>query len=49
VSAWLIALVGTIYLYIAVEQFMRGNVAMSVVFAGYAFSNTGLFILAGRP
>jgi hypothetical protein len=46
VSAWLIALVGVVYAYIAVEQFVRGDVRTAVVFAGYAFSNVGLYLLA---
>jgi len=45
-SAWLIALTGLIYAYIAVEQFMKGNPNMAIVYAGYAFSNVGLYLLA---
>lgn len=45
-SAWLIALVGLIYLSIGVMQFTQGNHWMAVVFAGYAFSNIGLYKLA---
>jgi NhaP-type Na+/H+ or K+/H+ antiporter len=44
-SAWLIALVGAIYAYIAAEQLFRGNPYMAVVYAGYAFSNVGLYLL----
>lgn len=42
-SPWLIALTGLIYAYIAVDQFFKGAGAMCVVYAGYAFSNIGLY------
>jgi hypothetical protein len=41
-SVWLVAVTGLIYAYIALEQGLKGNAAMSVVYAGYAFSNIGL-------
>jgi len=44
-SAWLIALVGAIYAYIAVEQLLKGNPYMAIVYAGYAFSNVGLYLI----
>lgn len=47
-SGWLIALTGAIYAYIALEQGYRGNWPMCVVYAGYAFSNVGLYVLAER-
>jgi hypothetical protein len=37
-----------IYGYIAVEQGIRGNLAMAVVYSGYAFSNVGLYIMATK-
>lgn len=45
-SAWLIALVGAIYAYIAVEQLLKGNSYMAIIYAGYAFSNVGLYLIA---
>lgn len=45
-SPWLIILTGAIYAYIAVEQGMKGNHPMSMTYAGYAFSNIGLYLLA---
>lgn len=45
-SGWLIALTGGIYTYIAVEQFWLGAPANACVYAGYAFSNIGLWALA---
>jgi hypothetical protein len=45
-SAGLIAFVGLIYAGIAVNEFVNGRVPMSVVYAGYALANVGLFQLA---
>jgi hypothetical protein len=44
-NAWLIAFVGAIYAFIAAEQLLRGNLYMAIVYAGYAFSNVGLYLL----
>lgn len=46
-SSALIAVVGLIYSGIAIEQFVRGDPMLGVVFTGYAFSNVGLFFMAG--
>jgi hypothetical protein len=43
-SPWLIIFVGCVYAYIGFEQGTRGNPAMAIVFAGYAFSNIGLYL-----
>lgn len=48
-SAWLIALVGVIYLGVAAEQAFKGNWWFALVFAGYALSNVGLVFLARTP
>lgn len=45
-SAHLIAITGLIYLYVCVEQAMKGNVGMAVAYGGYAASNVGLCLLA---
>lgn len=45
-SGWLILAVGLVYGYIAVENFVKGNISMGIVFAGYAFSNYGLYRLS---
>jgi hypothetical protein len=45
-SHWLIAAVGLVYLGVAVEQGLKANWSMCVVFAGYSFSNIGLYLLA---
>jgi hypothetical protein len=44
-SAPLIVFVGLVYSYIAVEQIYKGNVGAGLMYAGYAFSNIGLFML----
>ena len=43
---WLIAFVGLVYLFVSVEQFTKGSVPNAIIFAGYAFSNIGLFMMA---
>lgn len=43
-SGSLIILVGIIYAYVAFEQWLQGNVAMCIVWAGYAFANLGLWM-----
>jgi hypothetical protein len=43
-SAGLIAFVGFIYLSISVEQFIDKNIANTIIFLGYAFSNVGLYL-----
>jgi len=45
-SGWLIAVTGLAYAYVAFEQGRKGNVGMSLAYAGYAFSNVGLYMLA---
>jgi len=47
-SSWLILLTGLIYLYIAIEQGVKGNYGMLIAYAGYAFSNVGLYMLATK-
>jgi len=43
-SGWLIALTGAIYAIVAIDQGVKGNSALSIVYAGYAFSNIGLWL-----
>lgn len=47
-SAWLILLTGLVYLYIAVEQGIKGNYGMLIAYLGYAFANVGLYMLATK-
>jgi hypothetical protein len=45
-SGPLILVVGAIYLYIAGDLFCAGKMGLSLTFAGYAFSNIGLWMAA---
>ena len=45
-SPLLIACVGLVYLYISIEQLIKGNGAMSITYFGYALGNVGLYKLA---
>jgi len=45
-SGWLIIITGAIYAYVAGEQYAHGNYGMAIAYAGYAFSNWGLYLLA---
>ncbi len=47
-SGPLIILTGFIYAYVAVEQALKGNTGMMFAYAGYAFANIGLYLLATR-
>ena len=47
-SAILIVVVGFIYLYIAAEQVTKGNVGIGMAYAGYAFANFGLYLVAAK-
>lgn len=45
-SSWLIVVVGFIYLYVSLSFLVQGKVGLSMAFAGYAFSNIGLYLEA---
>ena len=45
-SSWLIIVTGVIYSYIAAEQAFKGNMGMAICYAGYAFGNVGLYMMA---
>lgn len=47
-SAWLIIAVGFIYLYVAAEQSIKGNFGIGMAYAGYAFANFGLYMVAAK-
>lgn len=47
-SAWLIALTGILYVYVALEQGYRGNIGMFITYLGYASANIGLYMLASK-
>jgi hypothetical protein len=43
-SGWLVIAVGVVYAAVAVDQVLEGNLPMGIVFAGYSFSNIGLWM-----
>lgn len=45
-SGWLIIATGCVYALVSWDQFVRGNDGMGIAYAGYAFSNIGLWMLA---
>lgn len=45
-SAWLIATIGVVYLGVAVDLIIKGNVGLGIAFVGYSIGNVGLFIAA---
>jgi hypothetical protein len=47
-SSWLIIVTGVIYTYIAAEQGLKGNLGMAICYAGYAFGNVGLYLMATK-
>jgi hypothetical protein len=47
-SGNLIIATGLIYLYIAIEQLIKGNVAMFICYLGYAGANVGLWMMATK-
>jgi hypothetical protein len=47
-SGWLIILTGFVYAYISGEQYFKGNIGMAVCYAGYAFGNVGLYMMATK-
>ena len=45
-SAWLIVIVGIIYLVISIQLVYQGKIGLAIAFAGYAASNVGLYMEA---
>lgn len=45
-SSYLIAFVTCVYAFIAVEQYLKGNVPGFIIWAGYSFANWGLMLSA---
>jgi len=43
-STWLVGLIGLVYLYIGVEQFIKGANGTGLMFLGYALANVGLIM-----
>jgi hypothetical protein len=47
-SGFLIVITGFIYLYIGAEQAYKDNVAMAVVYLGYACANVGMYLAVDK-
>lgn len=45
-AAWLIALTGVIYAYVAADLAWQGKTGLALAYCGYAFSNVGLYLAA---
>jgi hypothetical protein len=45
-ARWLIAVVGVIYLVVAVDLARKGNIPLAIAFAAYAVANAGLYFAA---
>jgi hypothetical protein len=45
-STWLIAAMGVVYLYVAIEQMWKGSLGTDRMFLGYAIGNAGLVLVA---
>ena len=45
-SAWLIAMIGVIYLVVAVDLLLKGNMGLDIAFVGYSLGNVGLYLAA---
>lgn len=43
-SGPLIIITGLIYIYVAIEQAVKGNVPMAVTYGAYAVANYGLYL-----
>jgi hypothetical protein len=45
-AGWLIAITGLIYAYVAADLAWHGKTGLAIAYAGYAFSNVGLYFAA---
>jgi hypothetical protein len=45
-SGWLIAVIGVVYLVVAVDLYIKGQIGLSIAFLGYSLGNVGLFMEA---
>lgn len=43
-SGEMILLVSAAYLYVAFQQYRKGDIGLGIAFFGYAISNLGMFI-----
>jgi hypothetical protein len=47
-SSWLIIVTGLIYVYISIEQLVKGDSGLACMYAGYAFANYGAYLIATK-
>jgi len=45
-ASWLIALIGFVYLVVAVSLLMTGKTGLGIAFIGYSLGNVGLYMEA---
>lgn len=45
-SAWLIAVIGVVYLVVSVDLLVKGQTGLGIAFVGYALGNVGLTLAA---
>lgn len=45
-AAPLIALIGVVYAWVAIDLLRNGNLGLGIAFAGYAIGNVGLYLAA---
>ena len=45
-ASWLIATIGFVYLLVAFDLFVKGQVGLAIAFLGYALGNVGLYMEA---
>ena len=45
-NSWLILSIGVVYIYVAVESFVKGDFNVGVTFVGFSIGNVGLFLQA---
>jgi hypothetical protein len=43
-ASWLIAVVGVVYLAVAIDLLITGKAGLGVAFIGYAIGNVGLYM-----
>ena len=44
-SMWLVVLVTFIYAYVSIEQYLKGDLSLAVVYLGYTVANLGLIMV----
>ena len=44
-STWLVVLVTFIYAYVSIEQYVKGDLSLAIVYLGYTVANLGLIVV----